>query len=180
MAIKFYKVNKYKDIDLNLPIRKTAHSAGYDMEVAEDILLPSYTSMIDNLKNYTAKNVSYDIESMSNITKAIGSRPTLVSTGMKCELDNDEYLQLSIRSSSSLKYWLILANGTGIIDSDYYNNKDNEGEIFFQVINMSPVAIELHKGDIIGQAIICKYDLTDDDCADGERTGGLGSTTKDA
>lgn len=64
-----------------------------------------------------------------------------------------------------------------IIDGDYYNNPDNEGEIFFQVINMGAFPIQLKRGDIIGQGIIKKYEITDDDVAGGERTGGFGSTS---
>ena len=65
-----------------------------------------------------------------------------------------------------------------IIDADYYNNPDNEGEIFFQVINFGASKIYLHKGDIIGQGIIKKFETTEDDAAEGERVGGFGSTTK--
>lgn len=64
-----------------------------------------------------------------------------------------------------------------IIDSDYYNNPDNEGHIYFQLINLSPYAISLKKGDRIGQGIIHKYITTENDEATGERTGGFGSTT---
>ena len=84
----------------------------------------------------------------------------------------DEYLEISVRSSCPLKYWLILANGVGIIDSDYYNNPDNEGEIFFQIINLSPFPVYLQKGD----SIIHKYITTEDDAAVGKRIGGTGST----
>ena len=96
---------------------------------------------------------------------------------MKCRLDKGTYLELAIRSSSPLKYWLILANSVGVIDEDYYNNPDNEGEIFFQIINLSPFPIKIQKGEIIGQGIIKPYLLTEDDAAAGIRTGGLGSTT---
>ena len=64
-----------------------------------------------------------------------------------------------------------------IIDADYYNNPDNEGEIFFQMINLSPYDIQLHKGDIIGQGIIKPYLTTEDDNASGKRVGGFGSTS---
>ena len=112
---------------------------------------------------------------MAAITKATGAKPTLVSTGMKCALDPDTYLELSVRSSSPLKYWLVLANGVGI-DADYYNNPDNEGEIFFQMINFTPYPIMLKKGDAIGQGIIKPYLTTEDDAAAGSRVGGFGST----
>ena len=65
-----------------------------------------------------------------------------------------------------------------LIDADYYNNPDNEGEIFFQIINLAPFAIQLKRGDAIGQGIIKPYLTTEDDAATGERTGGFGSTDK--
>ena len=65
-----------------------------------------------------------------------------------------------------------------IIDADYYNNPDNEGEIFFQLINLSPYNIILKKGEKIGQGIIKQYLTTEDDTATGDRFGGFGSTTK--
>ena len=55
---------------------------------------------------------------------------------------------LTIKSCLSGNTELILGNAVGIIDADYYNNPDNEGEIFFQMINLSPYDIQLHKGDI--------------------------------
>lgn len=118
------------------------------------------------------------MELMSKFTKETGFKPTLVSTGMKCKLDPGSYLQLSVRSSSPLKYWLMMANGVGIIDADYYNNADNEGEIFFQIFNLSPFNIQIKKGEAIGQGIIMPWGITEDDAAVGERTGGFGSTSK--
>lgn len=115
---------------------------------------------------------------MAALTKTTKAKPTLVSTGMKCQLNKGTYLELSVRSSTPLKHWLILANGVGIIDADYYNNPDNEGEIFFQLINLSPYPIRLQKGDKIGQGIIKNYGIADDDAATGDRFGGFGSTTK--
>ena len=71
-----------------------------------------------------------------------------------------------------------MANGVGIIDGDYYNNSDNEGEIFIQLINATPIPILIKKGDKIAQAIIKSYYTTENDETIEERTGGLGSTTK--
>lgn len=67
-----------------------------------------------------------------------------------------------------------------IIDADYCDNPDNEGEIFFQVINLLPFAVQLKRGDKIGQGIIKTYRVTDDDTATGERLGGFGSTGQTA
>ena len=178
MSIKFEKVSRFADTDFNLPVRKTKNSAGYDFEVAEDICIPTWTSQLMALAKATPQpKEPYNLEEMAALTKQIKAKPTLVSTGVKCHLEEGYYLELSVRSSTPLKYWIILANSVGIIDADYCDNPDNEGEIFFQVINMSPFDIYLKKGDIIGQGIIKRYEVTDDDKAIGERQGGFGSTT---
>lgn len=64
-----------------------------------------------------------------------------------------------------------------IIDADYADNPDNEGEIFFQLINLAPFAIQLKRGDKIGQGIFLKYETTEDDATIAKRFGGMGSTT---
>ena len=120
------------------------------------------------------------LNDMAKITKELKLKPTLVPTGMKCHMEDGQFLELSVRSSLPLKHWIILANGVGIIDADYYNNPDNEGHIYFQLINLSPFDIEIAKGDIIGQGVIRNYLITDDDKAEGTRIGGFGSTSKDA
>ena len=61
---------------------------------------------------------------------------------------------------------------------DYFDNPENEGEIFFQLVNFSPIAIQLKRGDRIGQGIIKTYGLTDDDIPEGNRNGGFGSTNE--
>lgn len=188
---KFEKVKRFADQDITLPQRKTKYSAGYDFEVAEDIIVPSYLTLYKQLETEAFKDVEfmdiffdpsklkkiYTLDETANLTKLTKTRPTLVPTGVKCKLEPDTYLELSVRSSCPLKYWLILANSVGIIDSDYYSNPDNDGEIFFQMINLSPVDIQLKKGDIIGQGIIKPYLKTEDDAAQGDRLGGFGSTS---
>ena len=180
MIVKFEKVSRFVNSDIPLPSRKTAASAGYDFVVAEDTIVPSYTFVLNKMfqKGMIGKDMSgvQTLEEVAAFTKEYKTKPTLVSTGMKCSLNSDQYLELSIRSSSPLKYWLILANGVGIIDADYYNNPDNEGEIFFQLINLSPFDIVLQKGETIGQGIIKHYDIIENDSAAGSRTGGFGST----
>ena len=147
----FEIVTEYKDKNINLPVRKTKFSAGYDIEAAEDVVIPSFTK---------------------------GTKPTLVPTGIKAYCPEDEYVMLVNRSSGPKKKGLMVANSIGIVDSDYYNNSDNEGHIFFQFINIKDEDVTIHKGDAIGQAIFQKFYVTDDDNAEGERTGGFGSTGK--
>lgn len=101
---------------------------------------------------------------------------TYVPTGIKMQIDDGYELRLSIRSSSPKKYNVMLANGIGVIDSDYYNNPDNEGHIMFAIYPFKH-DVMFKKGDRIGQGVIEKYYLTDDDFTEGLRTGGFGSTT---
>lgn len=187
MNVYFEKVSRFNNIDLPLPTRATENSAGYDFVVAEDVVIPPMsfiTSKIqDNIfeknadKDYYGFVTPFTLDEMAALTKELKTKITLVSTGMKCHLNPNQYLELSVRSSTPLKHWIICGNSVGIIDSDYCDNPDNEGEIFFQLINLSPFAIQLKRGDKIGQGIIKTYGITDDDNAKGDRLGGFGSTT---
>jgi len=141
----------FENKGINLPIRKTKYSAGYDMEAAEDIIIPSFKK---------------------------GMNPTLVKTGLKAYMEDDEVLLIYNRSSNPKKKGLILANSVGVIDKDYYGNPDNDGHIMFAFYNIKDEDIEIKKGEAIGQGIFQKYLVTDDDIAEGERTGGFGSTSK--
>ena len=105
-------------------------------------------------------------------------KPTLVKTGIKAYMEDDEMLLLYNRSSNPGKKGLILANSVGVIDKDYYGNPDNDGHIMFAFFNVKEEDIEIKKGDVVGQAIFQKFMITDDDMADGERVGGFGSTNK--
>lgn len=188
----FEKISKYADDErIIIPTRKTAKSAGYDFCVAEDTVVPSWSSAIEaDFANELAKDLSkyygsfeefvkslpYDLNTTATLVKKYGHKVTLVPTGIKAYMPDDWYLQLSVRSSLSNKHWLLLANGTGIIDADYYNNVDNEGHIYFQIINLLPFDVILKKGDCIGQGIFLQYGTVENDAAEGERVGGFGST----
>ena len=139
----------FEDKGINLPIRKTKYSAGYDIEAAEDVTIPSFKK---------------------------GINPTLVATGLKAYMEDDEVLLLYNRSSNPKKKGLIIPNSVGVIDKDYYGNQDNDGHFMFAFYNMKEEDIEIKKGEAIGQAIFTKFLITDNDNAEGERVGGFGST----
>ena len=150
--VRGFEVAKgFEDKGINLPVRKTKFSAGYDVEAAEDTIIPSFKR---------------------------GNKPTLIKTGIKAYMADDEVLILANRSSNPGKKGLILANSIGVIDKDYYGNPDNDGHIMFAFYNIQDEDIEIKKGDCIGQAIFQKYLIADDDSAEGERIGGFGSTNK--
>lgn len=176
--IKFEKVSKYKDDkDVKLPERATKDSAGYDFYCAEETIIPSWSRLFSRMEKARARNNRpITMEEISEITKQTDAKPTLVPTGVKSYMDEDMYLALVSRSSTPLKYWLLIANSVGIIDSMYADNPTNEGLIFFQFINLSPYDIVIKKGEKIGQGIFHHYYKTEDDKAEGKRQGGFGST----
>lgn len=139
----------FEDAKINIPIRKTRYSAGYDIEAAEDVLIPSFKK---------------------------GASPTFVKTGLKAYMKEDEYLKLCNRSSNPKKKGLVLANSIGVVDSDYYENPDNDGHIMFAFYNIKDEDVIIKKGEAIGQAIFEKFLITDNDIATGTRIGGFGST----
>ena len=126
-------------------------------------------------KRSTKGAAGYDFECVID-TICPAHRITLIPTGIKAQIDSGYYLQLAVRSSTPKKKGLILANGIGIIDEDYYNNPDNEGHIMFQVYNITDNDVIISAGERIGQGVFIKYGITDDDMAEGLRTGGFGST----
>ena len=138
-------MSAFADKGIHLPARKTARSAGYDIEAAETVVLAPHAV-------------------------------TVVPTGLKAYMEGDEYLAIHIRSGISIKKGLMLVNSVGIIDSDYYDNPDNEGHIMIAYYNTNDVPLTLEKGERIGQGIFTKYLATSDDAATGERLGGFGST----
>lgn len=85
---------------------------------------------------------------------------------------------LANRSSHPGKKKLVLANGIGIIDADYYENPDNDGEFMYAYYNVGQEPLEIKKGEVIGQVVFQKFLIVDNDNATGERTGGFGSTSK--
>lgn len=148
--IRGFEVAKgFEDKDINLPVRKTKMAAGYDVEAAEDVVIPAFKA---------------------------GQKPVLIKTGIKAYFPEDEVLYLVNRSSNPKKNGLVLANSIGVVDADYYNNVDNDGHIMFAFYNMLETDTVIKKGDRIGQAIFQKILLADNDNAEGERKGGFGST----
>lgn len=148
--MQFELVKDYRD-ELNLlPTRATKGSAGYDFKAAKDIIV-------------------------SNI---LTDKPVLVPTGVKCKLERDQVLLLFNRSSNAAKRGLIIPNGVGVVDSDYYNNSNNEGQIFGLFSCVGQKSYLIHKGDRIMQGIVIDYHVANNDITTGMRMGGFGSTGK--
>lgn len=153
---KFEVAKGWKTKEINLPVRQTKNAAGYDFEAAEDVeIVPIWRALIYKL----------DI------------KPQLVHTGVKAAMEPDEALFMYNRSGNPLKRFLLLANGTGVVDSDYYGNTMNDGEIMFQFWNFGWKSQHIKKGERIGQGVFKKFLLTDDDVESIRiREGGHGHT----
>ncbi len=170
----FEIVSLYEGKGLELPKRATKGSAGYDFAAAEDITLPSIWKALSKNAGLSALEQGEIVEENKEFLVS-----TLVPTGIKAYMPENEYLMLVNRSSNPLKNQLSLPNGVGIIDSDYYGNEKNEGEIFVQLINYGLEDYTIKKGDRIAQGIFMPYATIDNEAEDFKsRTGGFGSSGK--
>ena len=166
-------LEKIEDSEYGKFIQGMAENIGnYDQDDLVLAITKYGPSIIETFSDF----FSVDLNEMKRRVKEYNTKLTLIPTGVKAQLADNQVLELSIRSSVPMNNYIMLGNGIGIIDADYYNNPDNEGHIFFQVINLSPYNIKIKKGDIIGQGKISTYDIVEDDNAGGERVGGFGST----
>ena len=125
----------------------------------------------------TKNSAGYDFFNIERVV-CKSHQITMIKTGIKAQFPQDEALFLFNRSSNPKKKGLIILNGVGVIDADYYNNEDNEGEMAFLFYNMLNEDVAIEKDDKLGQGIFIKYAKVDEDKAEGERTGGFGSTGK--
>ena len=147
----FPETENVKDIydAIKIPYRATSGSAGYDFFAPADITVKKGTS-------------------------------TLVPTGIRARIDDGWVLNIFPRSGLGFKHRIQLDNTVGIIDADYYNSS-NEGHIMIKLscdAHDDGHTVTVSAGDGVAQGIYMPFGITVDDCADGVRDGGFGSTTK--
>lgn len=172
----FEVVSRYQGKGIKLPQKQTEWAAGYDFAAAEDFVLPSVWQLnFIKLFRYILNEHTLSVKDFMKVESSL--RPLLVPTGIKAYMQPDEMLLLANRSSGSLKRFLVLPNGVGIVDADYYNNQTNEGEIFFQLVNLGPRDLVIKKGDRIGQGIFMSTLAADQaQMVHHIRQGGFGSS----
>ena len=127
-------------------------------------------------KRATRSSCGYDFYAIEDIVLHPGEIKK-IPTGYKAKFNEDEMLMLVVRSSMGFKYNVRMCNQVGIIDSDYYNNSDNEGHMWVSLQNEGSKDYEIKKGTAYSQGIFVKY-LTCGDEVDAERFAGIGSTNK--
>ena len=148
------------------------------------------TRGFEKIRRYEIVNIQMPVRQTKNAAgydfylpddvELMPGKVTMVPTGVKAYMQPDEFLGLHIRSSLAVKKGLELVNNVGIVDSDYYNNPDNEGHIMLAIRNTDKYPLTLARGDRVAQGIFYKFLVTDDDraAAKADRAGGFGSTKK--
>lgn len=107
-------------------------------------------------KRETKAAAGYDFFSIEGFVLKPGESKK-IPTGIKAYMEEDEVLLLAIRSSMGFYYNIRLCNQIGVVDSDYYNNKDNEGHIWFKIKNEGEKDLVINQGEAFGQGLFFKY-----------------------
>ena len=129
-------------------------------------------------KRSTKNSAGYDFFAITNLVLHKGES-IKIPTGVKVGMDDDEVLLIVVRSSMGFKYNIRMCNQVGVIDSDYYNNMNNEGHIWIKLQNEGTSDFEIKQGDAICQGIFVKYLTVDyEQTNENIRTGGIGSTNR--
>lgn len=164
-----YKVNE----NAELPEYATDGSACFDIKAC--------IKNGQRLKSFNAWN-----KEMPVVVKGVGKNPdafqlppsvrVLVPTGLIFDIPKGHVMKMYIRSSQALKKGLTMANGVGIIDSDYVE------ESFMMLENVSESMALIENGERIAQCLIEKTlrlsikETTEKPEQKTDRDGGFGST----
>lgn len=145
-------------------MRKFAVAKGFE---DKGVILPTRS---------TTGSAGYDIRVLNGAT-ILPNEKIIFDTGVKAYMEDDEVLMIYIRSSAGIKRGLSLTNGTGIIDSSYVDNPQNDGHIMLAIVNNSSVPVVIENNERVAQGVFVKYLTTDDDNVIAKRKGGIGSTS---
>jgi len=160
------------EFDCKLPTRSTTYSAGYDFYAPYDVVIPSLWKQVGKYLLHSLLHFSF------NGYKEV-IKPTMIKTYIKAYMLDDEVLYIYNRSSSPIKKGLILSNSVGVVDKDFFDNLDNEGNIGVAFYNFYPFDVTVEKGDRICQGVFSKFLKADNDnVLNATRSGGCGSTGK--
>ena len=124
----------------------------------------------------TKNSCGYDFYSPIDITiKPMQSE--LIWTNVKAQFNEGEMLKLFVTSKMGNKH-IMLANGTGIIECDYFENPSNDGNLGFRLLNLGSEDYVIKRGDKIGQGVFTYFLKCDnEEEVTTVRTGGFGSTS---
>lgn len=124
----------------------------------------------------TKYSAGYDFESLFDFVLK-PNEIKKIPLGVKVKMNSDEMLMIVVRSSQGFKYNIRMCNQIGIIESDFYNNEDNEGHMWLALQNHGDKDYVVKKGDKIVQGIFVNFLTVDnEEEIKNERKGGFGST----
>ena len=124
----------------------------------------------------TKHSIAYDFYSPVDI-KINPMRSVMIWTDVKAHFNADEALLINVRSSMG-KQPVMIANTQGWIESDYYSNPDNDGNIGIRLFNLGDDPYYITAGERIAQGMFIKYLTADNGNTDTVRVGGFGSSGK--
>lgn len=127
-------------------------------------------------KRADKRSAGYDIKTPVRIELQPNERK-LIFSDIKAYMQDDEVLEIHIRSSIGIKRGIVLSNITGVIDASYFNNPSNEGNIGISLWNTTDEVQVIEAGERVCQGIFKKYLTVDnDECLSNDRLGGIGSS----
>ena len=105
-----------------------------------------YTTEKYELEKATPGSAGYDLRFLGRHSEVLGPREILmINTGIRIAPELPAYVYG--RSSWGARYGITLANGVGVIDTDY------RGEIKVALINNGPYLVDIRPGDRIAQLV---------------------------
>jgi dUTP pyrophosphatase len=135
-------------------------------KLPEDVKLPENSTEYDAGYDFFA---SYDMVLQPN-------EQIIFPTDVKAYMQNDEVLYIFPRSSYGIKKGIVLSNTVGVIDSGYYENTDNDGNIHVALKNTGKGIVNIKQGDKVCQGVFMKVLRADNHNYGNKREGGIGST----
>lgn len=125
----------------------------FSKDISSDLNLYNEYTLPRRDTEYAA---GYDFKALFDYTLEPGEIKK-IPTGIKANMEGDEVLLLVDRSSMGFKYNVRMCNQVGVIDKDYYNNKDNEGHIWIKIQNEGDKPYSVKKGEGMIQGMFMKY-----------------------
>lgn len=149
-----------------------------DDPVFEENCRKAYDSIVIPERK-TQGSAGYDFMTPFNV-RLVPGESVIFPTGIKAMMNDFNVLLVFVRSSIGLKRHCMIPNSVGVIDSDYYGNPDNDGDIMMALQNIGKAPIEIAAGERVAQGVFLMYDTVWREWKDtppaGQRKGGIGST----
>lgn len=170
---RFEKVSMYgfksAYLDTYTQVQKQLGNIKEDETVERDD--PKFTEVVDNIvhnlvsipKRVSKLSPDYYISFPFAKTVITPGNSAVIPTGIKCYIGTGWFGQISIEESLNPGLVLAGSNNTLQINSEYYNNNINEGNIIIGVTNISKEPITLEPGQIFAKMIFVPFAIATND-----------------